>query len=240
MLRVDKVLWEDIVKLISFGTTEQFVYEIGIENAYDEETSEIARDIIDPRQLPHYETDTFDIWNTYIERILPGAYLDKIEEEINEDRACDIEDYFLYIKEKIVYFDVFEFWWFVFNDYLEKNPTEIIIDEKITLQIKNYLSYINKKTDELNNFEITDEWDKYIDFLYYPDFTECDEKTELNYSYVRSLLYRFIFSDISYEFWLNINESAQDKLDMLKTWAKNNYGDETEPFVPIITENQEA
>lgn len=239
MLRVDKVLWEDIVKLISFGTTEHFISEIGIENAYDEEISELARDIIDPHQLPHYETDTFDIWNTYIERVLPGAYLDKIEAEISEDRACDIEDYFFYIKEKIVYFNVFEFWWFIFNDYLEKKPSEIIVDEEITSQIKNYLSYISKITDQLNNFEITDEWDIYIDSLYSPDFAECDDNTNLNYSYVRSLIYRFIFTDISYDFWISINESFTEKLNLFKEWAENNYGDETEPYVPIISENQE-
>ncbi|MBQ0105915.1 MAG: hypothetical protein KBT47_07780 [Armatimonadetes bacterium] len=242
MLRSDKVLWEDIIKLLSFGTAEKFAEELAIENIYDEETSEIARDVLDPRQLPHYETDTFDIWNTYIEKVLPGAYLDKIEEEISEDRACDIEDYFFYMERKYMLGAIFNYWWSIFNDFRLKNPESEIVSPELDKVIDSYIEYMNNITEEINSFEIEDPWDLYIDSLYVPEEFEEEEPEEedgeetviTDISYVKELITRFVFTDISFDFWTKIYEFDTSLTDRLKEWAKVNYGEESEPYLPEL------
>lgn len=227
----DKILWDNIIKLISFGKSEHFLSEMGLENIYDEEISEIARDVLDPKQLPHYKSDTFDIWNTYIEKVLPGAYLDKIEEKISEDRACDIEDYFFYIKPKFQLINIFEYWYFIFSDFSEKHSDSIIVNTKITETIKKYLDYIKKISEEVYSAE-NDDWDEYIDNLYRPDFSDEDNNNELISSYVSELINNFVFADVSFDFWLKINEYDENIQTELLNWANNYYGEESEPVIP--------
>ena len=238
MLRFDKILWEEIIKLISFGTTEEWSSEMNMEDITDEELRLIARDVLDPNKLPHSGDDIFDIWNTYVEGVLPTKFLDAVEEKIDEDRACDIEDYFFYIQKRSIYSNLFNFWIYVFSEYLSKNDS-IIINEDFTDKVKNYIKYVDDLTDKVNNFEISDPWDLLIDSLYVPNFDEDEAPQEINYSYIKELINKFAFIDISYDFWQEINELNLIDFEELKEWAVQNYGDETEPLVPVIEENPE-
>ena len=238
MLRFDKILWEEIVKLISFSTTEKWASELNMEDITDEELRLIARDVLDPDKLPHSHDDTFDMWNTYVEGVLPKKFLDEVEDKIDEDRACDIEDYFFYMQKRSIYSNIFNFWIYVFSEFLSKEEN-IIINEDFTNKVKNYIKYIDEITQKVNDFKISDEWDLKIDSLYIPDFDEDETPQEINYSYIKELINKFAFIDISFDFWQEINEINIIDFEDLKEWAVNNFGEETEPVVPVIEDEGE-
>lgn len=238
MLRFDKILWEDIIKLISFKTTEEWASEMNMEDVADSQLRDIARDVLNPDKLPHSGDDIFDIWNTYVEGVLPTKFLDAVEEKIDEDRACDVEDYFFYMQKRSIYSNLFNFWIYVFSEYISKNDTNILNND-FTSKVKNYIKYVDDLTDKVNNYEISDKWDLLIDSLYVPTFEEEETPQEINYSYIKELINKFAFIDISYDFWQEINELNIIDFEELKQWAIQYYGEETEPVVPVIEDNPE-
>ena len=238
MLRFDKILWEDIIKLISFKTTEEWASEMNMEDVADSQLRDIARNVLNPDKLPHSGDDIFDIWNTYVEGVLPTKFLDAVEEKIDEDRACDVEDYFFYMQKRCIYSNLFNFWIYVFSEYISKNDTDILNND-FTSKVKNYIKYVDDLTDKVNNYEISDKWDLLIDSLYVPTFEEEETPQEINYSYIKELINKFAFIDISYDFWQEINELNIIDFEELKQWAIQHYGEETEPVVPVIEDNPE-
>ena len=238
MLRFDKILWEDIIKLISFKTTEEWASEMNMEDVADSQLRDIARNVLNPDKLPHSGDDIFDIWNTYVEGVLPTKFLDAVEEKIDEDRACDVEDYFFYMQKRSIYSNLFNFWIYVFSEYISKNDTNILNND-FTSKVKNYIKYVDDLTDKVNNYEISDKWDLLIDSLYVPTFEEEETPQEINYSYIKELINKFAFIDISYDFWQEINELNIIDFEELKQWAIQHYGEETEPVVPVIEDNPE-
>lgn len=239
MTRIEKVLWEDIIKLLSFKSTENFIEELAIENVYDEDICNISREIINPKNLKHSETDTFDVWNTHLDSVLPGAFLDKVEDNFDEDKACDIEDYYFYLRKRMVFGIIFNYWWTVFTDYVEKNPDGIIVNPIIHEKINNYLNYCFGVSSDIEQFEITDEWDLYINSLYLPEIDEDeDEEIDISYNYIKEQINKFTFVDISYDFWSGLNELSEEELMEIKQWAIDNYGEESNPLIPQISEEE--
>jgi len=233
MLQHEKSLWIDIVKLLSFDATSNFTDELSCSNIYTPNILKVAREIIDPKKLKHTDESVFDIWNTYVEKIIPHEFLDAIETIYNEEIACDIEDYYFYTQKRAFLANLFNYWIVVFDDYLNKNPDGIILNNEITETINKYLGYITNMEEEVTNTNITSEWDKYINSLYVPDL-EC---SEITYDFIKELLMKYIFIDISYEFWSKLNEMLGEDITNLKEWAIENIGGETEPVVPVINDS---
>lgn len=230
-----KELWLDLNKLLSFDFTGDFCDELACEDVYTAEIIGSIRKVIDPDRI-NFDKG-FDAWNAMLQNDLPGKTLDVIEDSFGEEVACDLEDYYFYVEKRSMLLPVFIFWHKVFEKVMEDEIaleiTNDFRDEKLLKSVQNYLSYFNELETNIAETEITSEWDKKINGMccIYSD-EEDFEGIELDY--VKELVLRYAFADISYDFWIKVHEILGDDISLLKTFAISIFGDEATPVVPVI------
>ena len=243
MLRTRKSLWIDIVKLLSFDFTKDYTQELGCEDVYSDEIKTSIRNIINPDNIEHKgQSAVFDSWNALLENDIPTKLLDLIEKKYSEDLACDLEDYFLYMEKRNLFYPVFLFWHRVFADAIEEDiAIEVVKDHKddeLNSVIKNYMEYCEELSDSIYSNDVVSQWDKSINSLC-SIVTDEDDADFVNIDCVRELVCRYSFLDISYDFWIKIHEVLGDDITFLKSWVISAFGDETIPVVPAIIPDED-
>ena len=239
MLKNQKPLWIKTVKLLSTDLAGDFCDELECEDVYIREITGPIRQVMSKNMDP----GDYDLWNTGLEASVPSGLLDIIEEETDEDTACELEDYYLKMEKRLMLVPVFEYWHTVFTEARENGtPVEIeAADEKtveeLTRLSDNYLSYLEEFYETLRKAEPVSEWDRLLNSMgaIYMD----DSEDAVQIDTVRQLTAEFSFANISYDFWTGLTELLGDDTDQLKAWAGSVLGEETHPAIPIITDDED-
>ncbi len=239
MLKNQKPIWIKTVKLLSTDLAEDFCDELECEDVY-------VREIIKPiRQIVGRNMDSgdFDLWNTGLERDIPGKLLDIIEEDNDTDTACDLEDYFLKMEKRLVILPVFEYWYTAFSDTRE-NGVPVHLEEKdektnetLAEKADAYLDYVEEFMERLRKAEPSTRWDTALNGLGAIYMEDSDDPVEIDI--VRRLIYEYSFSNISCDFWESLTELLGDDTAQLKVWAAGVLGEETLPAIPVISDDPE-
>jgi len=230
-----KELWIDLNKLLSFDFTSNFCDELACDDVYKKEIVNSIRKIINPERVTYDKG--FDAWNAMLQNELPGKTLDLIEENYGEDTACDLEDYYFYMEKRTFLLPVFLFWYKVF-EHVTEEEIDIEIsndfrDEKLSTAVQNYLDYFNELETSIVETEIISDWDKKINSMCCI-YSDEDDFEGMEMDFVRELVLRYAFADISYDFWIKVYEIMGDDISQLKTFAVSVFGDEAIPVVPAV------